>query len=122
MFPDVELWATTYLRDALKLHGYTGVYVSNHYLQKPVEVWVRRDGGPVLDQVREAARLTINVFATGDNDQPVSDLARTVSAIMRAGAVGPVVRVTQTTGPTPVPDTLPRRLIAFEVVVRGTEL
>jgi hypothetical protein len=29
VFPDVELWACTYLRAALASYGYPGTYVSN---------------------------------------------------------------------------------------------
>lgn len=123
IFPDVELWAAGYLRAALATHGYPGIKVSNRYGGEAVAVWVRRDGGPVLDQVRESARLGINVFHSGATDQDVSDLARTVSALMRAAADGdPVVRVAQQLGPSPVPDTYPRRYMTFDVTVRGSNL
>jgi hypothetical protein len=121
IFPDVELELTGYLRTALAANGYPGMYVSNTRGAQATAVWVRRDGGPVLDQVRETARVGINVFA--GTEVAVNDLARTVSALMRAAADGsPIVRVTQPTGPTPIADSTPRRYMTFEVTVRGEEL
>ena len=123
IFPDVELVLTAYLRSALADHGYPAAFVSNRYVGRDVEVWVRRDGGPTLDAVRESARVGVNVFHAGATDQPVSDLARTVSALMRAAANGtPILRVTQSGGPSPIPDMLPRMYMTFDVVVRGTEI
>lgn len=123
VFPDVELWATGYLRAALAGLGHGDVYVSNRRGNQTKAVWIRRDGGPVLDKVLEAPRLGVNVYAAGDTDQAVSELAGLVSALLRAGANGsPVVRVDQTSGPSPVPDPIPRRYLTFDLVVRGTEL
>lgn len=122
IFPDAELWATGYLRTALASHGYPGMFVSNKRGTQATAVWVRRDGGPALDHVREAARLGVNVFAP--TEQAVTDLARTVSALLRAGADGsPVVLVTQTSGPSPIADESgPRRFMTFEITVRGADL
>lgn len=121
IFPDVELTLTGYLRAALAANGYPGIFVSNARGTQATAVWVRRDGGPVLDQIRESARVGINVFAP--TEQAVTNLARTVSALMRAAADGsPIVRVTQPTGPTPIADASPRRYMTFEVVVRGTDI
>lgn len=121
VWPDVELWATGYLRTALAAYGYPGIFVSNRREAQTTAVWVRRDGGPGLDSIREAARLGVNVFAP--KEQAATDLARTVSALMRSGADGePVLRVVQTLGPSPVADNQPRRYMTFEVTVRGAEL
>lgn len=121
IFPDVELWATGYLRTALAAHGYPGMFVSNRRETQTTAVWVRRDGGPTLDVVREAARLGVNVFAP--TEQAVGDLARTVSALLRAAADGaPVVKVIQPLGPSPIPNVTPQRYMTFEVTVRGTAL
>ena len=121
IFPDVELALTGRLRTALAAHGYAGVFVSNTRGTQATAVWVRRDGGPALDQVREAARVGINVFAP--SEQAATDLARTVSALMRAMPDGaPILRVEQTSGPSPIADSSPRRYMTFEVDVRGTEL
>lgn len=120
-FPDVELWATTYLRAALAANGYPGMFVSNRREAQATAVWVRRDGGPTLGPVREAARLGVNVFAPSEKE--VGDLARRVSTLMRAAADGqPVVRVEQSSGPSPIPDSTPRRYLAFEITVRGAGL
>jgi hypothetical protein len=120
-FPDVELWATTYLRETLPDYGYPDVFVSNTRGKQTTAVWVRRDGGPVLDQVREVARLGVNVFAAKELD--VQSLASTVAALLRAGADGaPVVRVRQVSGPSPIADSQPRRYMTFELTVRGSAL
>lgn len=122
IFPDVELWACGYLRTALAAHGFPGMYVSNRYAGRTTEVWVRRDGGRVLDDtVREAPRLGINAFA--QTEQGATDLARTVSAILLGSANGlPICKAEQVLGPSPVADTLPRRFMTFEFVVRGVAL
>lgn len=121
IFPDVELELTGYLRTGLAAHGYPGMFVSNTRGTQATAVWVRRDGGPVLDQVRESARVGVNVFAP--TEQAATDLARTVSALLRAAADGtPVVRVRQSSGPSPIADNTPRRYMTFEVTVRGVEL
>jgi hypothetical protein len=121
IFPDVELWATGVLRTALASHGYPGIYVGNTRGTAIPAVWVRRDGGPA-GQVLEVPRLGINVFHT--TEQKVADLARTVSALLRAAADGtPVTRVVQTMGPSPIADSSgPRRYMTFELTVHGADL
>jgi hypothetical protein len=122
-FPSVVLHVTGYLRDALAANGYPGVRVADTYRGDDVEVWVQRDGGPMLDRHRDLARIRINVFHKGATSSEVDDLARRVSTLMRGMADGsPVVRVTQSTGPTSIADTLPRRYMLFEVLVRGADL
>lgn len=121
LFTDLEMWATGYLRPLLTARGYTA-YVSNRYVGRDVEVWVRRDGGPTLDRHREAARLSVNVFAKGATDQAVTTLANLVSALLRDARDATVTRVDQISGPSPIPDTLPRRLMAFDITVRGADL
>lgn len=128
IFPDVELWASTFLRDQLaqRTEPYTdSVWIGNFVPQPRHDrmVVVRRDGGPRLDVFREQARLSVRVWAM--NEQDATDLARMVSALMWAAPSGdPVLRVDQTTGPTPIPDESqqPLRLLAFDVIVRGTDL
>lgn len=127
MFPDVELWATGYLRTALdnRPEAYTeDVYVSNTMpsTRLPLMVVVRRDGGPV-GRLRDTARLTVRTWATSEQD--VNDLARMVGALLWAAPDGnPVLRVDQPTGPSPVADDSrqPLRLQTFEVEVRGAQL
>jgi hypothetical protein len=120
IFPDVELWATGYLRGALATSGYPGIFVSNRRESQTVAVWVRRDGGPA-DVVTEDARLGVNVFAA--TEQAVNDLARTVSALMRAApGNGPAKWVRQPMGPSPITDNQPRRYMTFEVRVKGQAL
>jgi hypothetical protein len=64
----------------------------------------------------------VNVFHT--TEQKVSDLARTVSALLRAAADGlPVTRVVQTSGPSPIPDSSqPQYVINAELMMRCTVL
>lgn len=121
IFPDVELELTAYLRTSLAAHGYPGMFVSNRRETQATAVWLRRDGGPALDVFRESARVGVNVFAP--TEKAATDLARTVSALMRVAADGePILRVSQSAGPTPIADASPRRYMTFEVHVRGTEL
>lgn len=121
IFPDVELWATTTLRTALASHGYPGMFVDNKRGTQATAVWVRRDGGPA-GQVLETPRLGVNVYAP--TEQKVIDLARTVSALLRAAPDGnPVTRVVQTMGPSPIPDASgPHRYMTFELSIRGAAL
>lgn len=125
--PDVELWATGYLRAALGDRGEafaSDVLVSNTVPvpRQPRMVVVRRDGGPRLDVVREAARLGVRVWAGSEQD--ATDLARLVAALLWAAPDGaPVVRVTQPGGISPVADESkqPLRYMTFEITTRGTE-
>lgn len=122
IFPDVELVLTAKLRAALAANGYPGTHVSNTRGTHGTAVWVRRDGGPVLDQVREEARVGINVFAP--TEQACNNLARTVSALVRAMADGaPIYRVRQSLGPSPIAEPNgARRYMTFELVLKGAEL
>jgi len=127
-FPDVELWATTYLRAALaaRPESYAAgvkVGVAVPATRSDRMVQVRRDGGPRLDMAREAARLGVNVW--GKTEQEATDLARLVRALFGGAADGkPVCRVQELSGPSPVADESgqPRRFLTFELVVRGSNL
>lgn len=122
-FPNTVLEVATRLRAALVAHGYPTVRVADTYKGSGLEVWLQRDGGPVLDAVRETARIRVNVFAPGATSQAVDDLSQRVSTLMRGMADGsPIVQVVQTAGASSVADTMPRRLMAFEVTVRGSAL
>lgn len=128
VMPDVVLWATGYLATALAARSepYTAdVYVGTKIPKERRSrmVIVRRDGGPRLDSLRESARLTINVWASTDQD--ANDLARMVRALLWAAPTGdPVVRVDDSAGPSPVPDESgqPRILLSVNVIVRGSNL
>lgn len=122
VFPDVELELTGYLRANLPAY-FPGVFVSNVRGSQTLAVWVRRDGGPELDQVREAPRVGVNVYAP--TEQQATNLALTVSALLRSCADGdPILRVRQALGPSPIADEtgIPRRFMSFEIHVRGVEL
>ena len=117
-YPDSELWLTGALRNAL-----TGVYVDIRIpsQRRPLEVIVRRDGGPeglvIADQ-----RFGIRVFAP--TEKQVSDLADETSARLRGLAfTGPARRVT-TTSPFPGEDEsgVPCRYLTAEIAVRGSPL
>lgn len=126
IFPDVELWATDYLRTALasRSEEYADAKVSNAVpTTMPARlVAVRRDGGPELDVARELARLGVNIYAP--TEQEATDLARLVRALLKAAPDGkPVCKVT-TTGPSPIPDRSgkPHRYFTVELIVRGADL
>lgn len=125
VFPDVEMWATTYLRAALS--GRPESFASNVYVSNSVPdtrrdrmVVVRRDGGPRLDTVREAARLGVRVWATSEPD--ATDLARLIRALLWMAPDGnPVCKVNDLSGPSPVADESkqPLRFFTVELIVRG---
>jgi hypothetical protein len=128
VFPDVEEWATGWLDAALaaRPESYaSGVTVRNR-IPAPKQawpmpfVWVRRDGGARLDVAREAPRLAVNVYAAAEQD--VADLANLVRALLWSAPDGdPVCRVTELSGPSPIPDSRPRRFMTFELIVRGVQ-
>lgn len=119
LFPDVELWLTNYLRGELEE---ADVFVSTKRQDRARWVWVRRDGGPQLDLVREAARVTINVGATDPTGKAVNDLAQLVRALVVACPDGdPVARAVCLSGPSPIDDPTgqPRRVMSFELITIG---
>ena len=127
VMPDVELWACGYLKTALAArpeafaNAYVGIKVPQ--LRQSRMVVVRRDGGPRLDTVREAARLSVNVWAPTDLE--CANLARLVRALLWQAADGdPVCRVSDLSGPSSVADEseVPRRFFSVELIVRGTSL
>jgi len=124
IFDDVELWACTWLRGKLaaRSEAYTtGVVVSNAVpTTRPARlVTVRRDGGPKVNPLTEAARIGVNVWAATEAD--ATNLARLTRAILSGAAgQGPVRRVTETSGPSPIPDVVPRRYFVAELLVHGS--
>ena len=125
VFPDVEAWAVGALKSALagRSEAYaSGVTVSNKVPGTiPARlVQVRRDGGARLDVVRDAPRLAVNVWASSEED--ATDLASLVRALLWAAPDGdPVQKVVELSGPSPVPDTKPRRYMLFQLNTRGTQ-
>lgn len=127
LFPDVELVLCTYLQGILPAMGqaYTAdVHVSNRLPNPRPDraVIIRRDGGRRTDEVREVARVGINVYAP--TEQHATDLARTVSALLEWGAPDPVMHLTTLSAPSPIVDEsgTPRRYGTYEVVVTSTTL
>ena len=126
-FPDVELWAATYLRAALaaRPESYAVAYVSNAVpsTRRDRMVIVRRDGGPRVSVTTEAARLAVRVWAP--TEKAATDLARLVRALLTVAADGnPVCRVADLSGPSAVPDESgqPLRYFVLELTVRGVPL
>jgi len=127
IFPDVELWATTFLRAALaaRPESFSNAYVSNAVPQSRRDrmVIVRRDGGPRVTVATEAARLGVRVW--GKTEKDVTDLTRLVRALLTNAADGnPVCRVEDLSGPSAVPDESgqPLRFFTLELTVRGIPL
>lgn len=132
LFDDIELVTTTALRAALtaRAEPYTDdVYVSISSPADPATgepetparmVTIRRDGGPRVSQVRDQARIAVNVWA--DTEQECNDLARMTAALLWAMPDGdPIVRVEQTSGPSTIPDDRPRKYMTFDVDHRGAD-
>lgn len=121
VFPDVELWATGYLRSALDARSET-VFVSNEDTENEGRrVIFRDDGGWRANETMQARRFGCRVFGTDKQD--TSDLAALVAALLEdATGDGPVKRVT-VAPPFPVPDpTGPMRYFTGELFVTGTPL
>ena len=124
IFDDVELWLCTFLRSKLtaRPEAYTtGVVVSNAVPKtRPARfVTVRRDGGPKVNPLQEVARVGVNVWAATEAD--ATNLARLTRAILSgATSQGPVRRVTETSGPSPIPDVVPRRYFVAELLIHGS--
>lgn len=125
-FPDIELWLTGYLRTALAARAEpvaSGVTVSTSTpTTRPARlVTVRRDGGPRVGRVLEAARIGVNVWAATEQD--ATDLTRLVRALITAAdGQGPVKHVGEQSGPSPIADAAPRRFFTVELTVRGSAL
>jgi len=126
VFPDVELWATTYLRAALAARSEpvaAGVGVANDKAKTSAvkKVVVRRDGGPQRG-LFDFPRLTVRVWAPVEQD--ASDLARLVQALLIVSpGSGPVVAATSLSGPQGVPDDSgPQKYMSVELKTRGVNL
>lgn len=128
IFPDVELHFTGWLRSALAVRAEpfaAGVKVDRvaPTTLPPRLVTIRRDGGGDVDQVRESARLTVNVWH--ETHQQATDLARLVRALLWASPTGdPVLRVETNAGPSVVPETdgKPHLVMTMDAWIRGTDL
>jgi hypothetical protein len=123
--PDVEAYLTAYLRFSLSTAGlsYTSGVTVSISVPDPIParlVVVRRDGGSRLDDVREAARLGIRVWASTDKD--AHDLAAYVAGLVVASPDGqPVLRARLLSGPSSIAEPNPQRRLRYltaEVIVR----
>ncbi len=127
LFPDVEATLVTFLRAALtaRAEPYAAdVHVSNALPNpRPARaVIVRRDGGRRLDNIREAARVGVNVWAATEKD--ANDLSRMVSALLHSQAPVPVMHVDTISALSPLSDESgqPRRFGTFEVILTSSPL
>jgi hypothetical protein len=120
VFPDVNLYLTGYLRAGLAELG-APAFVSTKREDRARWVWVRRDGGPRLDLMRDGPRVTINVGATDPTGKAVNDLAELVRALMVACPGDVVKRCRNLSGPSEVDDPTgqPRRVMSFELITVG---
>lgn len=126
IFPDVELWATGYLRTALAARSEpfaAGVYVSNTKpsTNRARTVVVRRDGGPQRG-LFDFPRMSVRVWA--DKEQDAADLARLVQALLVVSpGNGPVVAASVLSGPQGIPDdSQPQKYLSVELQTRGSAL
>lgn len=122
VFPDTLAYVSDYLHPLLVAQGFPGVRVDDEYRGDRLEVWLQRDGGPVLDLVREVVRLRVNCFA--DDPARIIPLTQTVSALLLAAkGSGPIRGATRTGGPILItPSVKPQTLMNFELIVRGEPL
>lgn len=135
IFDDIELWACTYMREALETRseGYAeSVFVSNRIplnaatgepARRPRMVIFRRDGGALVNRVFDLPRLAVDVWAESDSD--AINLSRLVNALLIAGAGEDNVKaVRPTSGPNRVadPSRQPRVYSTFELTTKGTLL
>jgi hypothetical protein len=128
VFPDVEAWCASYLRDELaaRPEGFAeNVYVSTQVPSPRLTrmVILRRDGGPRTSVVTERARLGIRVW--GESDEVAQDLTQLVRAILGASAGnGPVRRVDEISGPSYIVEESgqPFRYLVLELITRGSAL
>ena len=124
VFPDVELWATGYLRAALTAQGETDVFVGNVEPSNAFgrRVIVRRDGGRASRPMLDTARLGVRVLAT--SEKQANDLAALVRALLAGSANhGPVRHYTDVSGPSAISDPSgPMRYFVCELTVRGSAL
>lgn len=123
-FPDAELVVVQALSTALatRTEPYAAGAVVSNKVPNPRSqrmVIIRRDGGRAVD-LHDDARITVRVWAP--TDQEAADLSRLVGALLWAAPTGsPIVRVTQESGASPVPDESDQalRLMVFTVRTRG---
>jgi hypothetical protein len=130
IFADVELWAAGYLRARLATRSEpyaSGVFVGNVVpsTRRDRMVVFRRDGGFRTNAMLDAARLSVRVWAR--TEQEATDLARLVRALLHDATSdddGPVTRVIDQSGPSPVADESgqPMRFLVCELYVRGQAL
>ena len=128
VFPDTELVLCTLLREALATRAepyatevYVGTTVPNPRRSRMVTI--RRDGGPRVDGVLEAAQVGVNVWA--EDELAVNGLAQLVRALLWALPTGtPLCRVDDISGPVAIADDSdqPLRYLTFEITVRGEPL
>lgn len=125
VFPDVEAWAVGYLQAALATRP--EVYAADVHVSTSVPkprrdrmVVIRRDGGPRLDVVREAARLAVRVWAMTEKD--AAGLTQLVRALLAASpGDGPARRYTEVAGPVSIADESgqPLRFFTAELIIRA---
>lgn len=129
-FPDVELWATGWLRTMLGTFAEAADVGVDNKVPNPRPdrlVALRRNGGTQLSPSMETARVSVRVFAP--TDQAATNLTALVRGLFAgcAGTYGPVQikRSQEVGGPADVPDDnsgAVLKLFAIELLVRGAPL
>lgn len=121
-FPDAAAWFIAYLEPRLRANGYPYVRVTDTYRGDPVEVWVQRDGGRVLDVARASATIRVNCFR--DDPAQVDALAQRVSTLMRLAPTlnDVVLKVDLNAGPVPINGIKPQRYMLFDCTIAGASV
>ncbi len=130
-FPDSELWLCDYLRQEIAAAAWPDpVRIGVDYIQGGQAIQVRRDGGPRVSAVLEAARFTANIFAPDPTGVTVGALTQLVRALIGscpgAAVTGwnsrPVKLYTELSGPILVDQSneIPCRMITFELLIQGS--
>ncbi len=121
LFPDVELWATGYLRAALIARGETVHVDVKDKTTAAKRVIFRGDGGYRANVSMQAVRFGVRVF--GGTEKATNDLALLVAALLQAAPGNGPVNSANVSHPFAVADdTGPMRYLTGELRVRGTPL
>lgn len=123
IFPDVEKILVQHLKSVLPNDVRVATKKAPADAAQPAkEIVIVGNYTGMLDDVRNEATVTVDVYAT--DYQTASDLARTVAALIVEPPTEHIKRSTVVIGPVRITDAAPaeKRSISVELVVRGSNL